>query len=109
MLQQIIALIVVAYFLARLFWQKQKGQIAAGEFVFWLFFWLFSALAIVSLKAIDRLVAGLGFSASGIQVLLYLSIAVLFYLLFRLRLRLSKMDQDLTKIARALSMKDNSK
>ncbi|MDD5291132.1 MAG: DUF2304 domain-containing protein [Patescibacteria group bacterium] len=109
MLQQIIALIIIAFFLARLFWQKQKKQIGANEFIFWLIFWLLAASAIIVLKWIDRLVASLGFSASGIDILIYIAVAVLFYFIFRLRLRLEKMEKDITKIVRKISLDDKNK
>ncbi len=104
MFQQVIALIIIAFFLARLFWQKQKKQIAASDFIFWLIFWLLSAGAVIFLKWIDKLVADLGFSGSGIEVLLYLGVAILFYFIFRLRLRLEKIEQDITKIVREISL-----
>lgn len=105
MLQQIIALIIIAFFLARLYWQKQKNYIGANEFLFWLVFWLLAAALIIALKFIDRLVAGLGFSGSGIEVLLYLSVAVLFYFVFRLRLKLEKIEKDITKIVQNIALK----
>ncbi|MEK7557769.1 MAG: DUF2304 domain-containing protein [Patescibacteria group bacterium] len=105
MFQQTLALIVIVFFLARLFWQKQKKQIAIAEFIFWLFFWLISAGAIISLKWLDKIVASLGFTASGINILLYLSVAVLFYLIFRLRLKLSKIERDITKLVRHIALK----
>jgi len=106
MLQQTLALIVIAFFLVRLFWQKQKKQISYAEFIFWLFFWSVGAVAIISLKWLDRIVANFGFTASGISILSYLSVAVLFYLIFRLRLKLNKMQQDITKITRHIALKD---
>lgn len=105
MFQQILALIIIIFFLARLFWQKQKKEIGANEFVFWLVFWCLSAGLIISLKSIDKLVARLGFSGSGIEILLYLGIAVLFYFIFKLRLRLEKTEKDITKIIRSLALK----
>lgn len=105
MIQQLIALIIIAFFLARLYWQKQKNYIGLNEFLFWLVFWLLAALLIVGLKFIDLLVADLGFSGSGIQVLLYLSVAILFYLIFRLRLKLEKIEKDITKIVENIALK----
>jgi hypothetical protein len=104
MQQQILALFIIAFFLARLFWQKQKKQIPANEFIFWLIFWLLAAGAVITLKWIDKLVAQLGFSGSGIEVLLYLGVAILFYFIFRLRLRLEKIERDITKIIRAIAL-----
>lgn len=103
--QQYLALIIILFFLFRLYRQRKTKQIAPGEFVFWLVFWLIAALAVISLKWIDRLVAELGFSGSGIEVLLYLGIAVLFYFVFRLRLKLEKMERDITKIVSEIAMK----
>ena len=106
MLQQIIALIIIAFFLARLYWQKQKNHIGLNEFVFWLIFWILAALLIIGLKFIDQLVVYLGFSGTGIEVLLYLSVAVLFYFIFRLRLKLEKIEKDITKIVKHIALKD---
>ncbi|MEA3463648.1 MAG: DUF2304 domain-containing protein [Patescibacteria group bacterium] len=104
-MQQIIALIIIAFFLSRLFWQKQKKQISANEFIFWLFFWLLAAGAIICLKWIDKLAVSLGFSARGIEVLLYIAVVILFYFIFKLRLRLEKMEKNITKIVREITLK----
>jgi len=106
MLQQILALIIIGFFLVRLFWQKRKKQIGANEFIFWLVFWCLAAILILSLKWIDKLVADLGFSGMGIEVLLYLGIAILFYFIFRLRLKLEKIEKNITKIIREMAIKD---
>lgn len=105
MQQQIIALIIISYFLARLFWQKQKKEINVNEFVFWFIFWLFAAGAIVLLKWIDKIVASMGFSGSGIEVLIYISIVILFYFIFKLRLKMEKIEKNITKIVREISLK----
>lgn len=106
MLQQIIALIIIASILTRLYWQKQKNYIGLNEFLFWLVFWFLAAGLIIALKFIDRLVAGLGFSGSGIEILLYLSVAMLFYFIFRLRLKLEKIEKNITKIVQNIALKD---
>ncbi|KKQ60854.1 MAG: hypothetical protein US81_C0012G0011 [Parcubacteria group bacterium GW2011_GWE2_38_18] len=104
MFQQISALAIILFFVFRLIWQKKNKQIANNEFKFWLFFWLIASLTVMSLKWLDQIVAKLGFSGSGIEVLLYVSTAVIFYLIFRLRLRLTKMEQNLTKIVTEIAL-----
>jgi len=109
MLQQIIALIIIAFILARLFWQKQKEKISASEFIFWLVFWCVSALAIIFLKWIDLVVSDLGFSSTGINFLIYLGMVLLFYLIFKINLKLEKMDREITKIVREEALKNRNK
>lgn len=104
MFQQIIALIIICFFLARLLWQKQKKQIGGGEFLFWLSFWIVAAAAIAGIKWIDKLLAQLGFSGSGIEVLFYLAVIILFYLIFKIRLRQEKQEKEITKITRKIAL-----
>lgn len=107
-MQSLLAVLIIAFFLSRLIWQKKKQQINRNEFVFWLIFWLLALLAMLLLKQLDALVESLGFSASGIQVLLYLAVAILLYFIFRIRLRLAKMDKQISKIIEhiAINKKD---
>lgn len=106
MIQQILAIAVILFFIARLFWQRKKEEISRAGFLFWLGFWSLAALAIIFIKQIDRLVAGLGFSALGIDVLFYVAVVLLFYAVFRLRLRQEKIERNITKITREIAMKE---
>jgi len=106
MLQQIIAIFIIVFFIFRLIKQKKKKDINNNEFSLWLIFWLLALTAIILIKQIDSLVAWLGFSGEGINFLIYLAVLALFYLVFRLQLSLAKLDRDLTKIIRHLSLND---
>lgn len=107
MLQQIIAIIIILFFVVRLFLLKKNKKIAGGEFIFWLAFWILAAASVLFLKSLDRFVAGLGFSASAINILVYVAVIILFYMNFRLRLKVEKMDKDITKLIRALALDEN--
>jgi small membrane protein len=109
MLQQSIALLIILFFIVRLFILKKKGLLPAGEFIFWLAFWFLAGASVLSLKWIDELVAKFGFSASGINFLAYLAILILFYLVFRLRLKAEKMSKDITEVARIIAINNNKK
>jgi len=106
MLQQIIALVIILFFVFRLFGQKMKHKISGNEFGLWLGFWIIAAAAIIFIKDIDRLVKSFGFSGAGINFLIYLAVLALFYLIFRLRLDLAKMDKNLTELARQNALND---
>ncbi|MHB8903844.1 MAG: DUF2304 family protein [Patescibacteria group bacterium] len=104
MLQQIIAIIIILFFIAKLNNQKKKKEISRNEFWLWLSFWILALVAIIFIKQIDNLVHVLGFSGSGINFLIYLAVMALFYLVFRLRLNIAKLDKNLTEVVRIVTI-----
>ena len=105
MLQQIIAIIIIAFFLVRLFKQRKKKEINGSEFLLWLIFWLIALGAIIFIRQIDTLVAYLGFSGAAINFLVYLAILALIYQVFRMRLKIAKMDKNISELNQALTLK----
>lgn len=104
--QQIIAILIIVFFILKLYKQKKKGEIGQNEYILWLSFWSLAALAIAFIKQIDLLVAKLGLAASGISFLIYLSVLILFYFVFRMRLKIAKFDRELTELARMMAIKE---
>lgn len=104
MIQQLLGLLIIAFIVSRQVILYKKQLLAKGEFYFWLLFWLLAAIAIIFIKEIDSLVAKLGFSGSGINVLLYLAVITSFYFIFRMRLRLAKIEKDITQIVREVAI-----
>jgi len=105
MTQQIIALLFILLFVLRLYQQRKKKQINGNEFLFWLSFWSLGAIAIIFIKQLDSLLAQLGFSSGGINFLLYLSVLSLFYFIFKLRLKINKLEKNLTDLVREIALK----
>ena len=106
MWQQVIAVLIIIFFLFRLFYQLKKQKISRNEFLMWLIFWVLALLAVIFIRVIDKLVGQLGFSGAGIDALVYAGVIILFYLVFRMRLAIIKQDKEITKIIRAISLKD---
>jgi hypothetical protein len=105
MLQQILALLVIAFFLLRLLSQKKKKQINGSEFLLWLIFWLVALGAVIFIRQIDTLVAWLGFSGSAINIFVYLVVLALIYQVFRMRLVIAKMEKNISTLNQALTLK----
>jgi len=105
MLQQILAFIVIAFFLIRLFKQKNKKQISGNEFLLWLTFWVISLAAIIFIKQIDHLLNVFGFSGAAINFLVYVVVLALIYQVFQMSLKIAKMDKNLSEINQALTLK----
>jgi hypothetical protein len=107
--QQIIALLIITLFIFQLVKQKKRKEIGINEYGLWLTLWIIAGLAIIFLKQIDTLLASIGLSASAINFLIYLSVLVLFYFVFKMRLTISKLDRNLTKLTRIISLQEVDK
>ncbi len=105
MLQQIIAIIIIAFFVFRLFGQKRRKTIGGSEFALWLVFWLLALGAIIFIRQIDVFVAYLGFSGAAINFLVYFAILALLYQVFRMRLKIAKLDKSISELNQALTLK----
>ncbi len=106
--QQLIALVIILIFVVKLFKQRKKEVINQTEFFWWLIFWSIAGIAIIFIKNIDIFLVRLGISASGINFLFYISVLILFYFVFRLRLTIAKLDRQLTDLARQIAIKEAS-
>ncbi|MDA3803109.1 MAG: DUF2304 domain-containing protein [Patescibacteria group bacterium] len=107
--QQIIAILIILVFVYQLTKQKKRKEIGINEYGLWLTLWTIAGLAIIFLKQIDTLLASIGLSASAINFLIYLSVLVLFYFVFKMRLTISKLDRNLTKLTRVVGLKEAEK
>ncbi len=104
MFQQAIAILVIIFIYSRVLAQKKRGSITASEFILWTLFWSCGLVAIIFIKKIDALAAQIGFSGKGIEVLLYLATALLFYLYIKVRLRIARMEKEITRIVRQIAV-----
>jgi hypothetical protein len=105
MWQQIIAIIIITFFIFRLFQQKKNQAINGSELFLWLSFWLIALGAIIFIRQIDALLAYLGFSGAAINFFVYFSILALIYQVFRMRLKMAKMDKNISELNQALTLK----
>jgi hypothetical protein len=105
MFQQLFALIIILFFISRIIWQKKKNKINRNEFIFWLSFWIIAGNAILFLKYIDKLVGFLGFSGTGIDILFYIAVVILVYLVFKIRIRQARIEKNITELVRNISLK----
>jgi len=108
MLQQLIAIILLVGFIYRLTQQFRKDLLPRNEFIFWLVFWSGSLLMVIFLKPLDALVNSLGFSGTAIEELFYFGTIILFYLIFRLRLRLANSEKRLARLISDLAITEST-
>ncbi len=102
---QILAIIFVVFTLWRVVAKYRRHELQRLEFLSWLFFWLAVGAAFLSPRALTRLANFLGIGR-GADLVLYLAVLAVFYLMFRIFVRLEKMEREITKIIRQQAIRD---
>ena len=96
---QIILILVIVLIVFRLLYQLKNKAIGLSQFFIWLLIWL-SAMVVIWYPNITTYLAGILGIGRGVDLVIYVSTVVIFYLMFRLLLRIEKIERDITKIVR---------
>jgi hypothetical protein len=100
---QVILIAFALFALSRTLVRFHEGKLTRVSFALWALFWL-AAAAVVALPRTTEWFAGLLGVGRGVDAVLYLSVALLFYLLFRIFIRLDRMERDITAIIREVGL-----
>ncbi len=86
----------------------QKREAHVQTFVVWTFFWFLVIVLVWQPNLTDYLAAFLQVTR-GADAIFYLSLILIFYLFFKLFIKLERIDQDITKVVRELALRDQEK
>lgn len=107
---KIITLILVVLLVMRVGDKFKKKALSFKEALFWGVLWFAVGVVVLYPRLADQLAAALGLqTATGIDLVVYVAVAVVFYLVFRLYVRLDKVEHNLTKLSRHLALRDEDK
>lgn len=84
--------------------KKRSGLLSLGGAIFWILFWLLAVVFVWWPDSTTILANKFGIGR-GADLVLYVSLATIFYLLFRLGVRLELINRDLTKVTRDKTLK----
>ena len=101
MVIQYAILIFVVFVIVKTIRQHRNKQVSTPSMYIWLGFWILLALAALSPKSTDIFASYVGV-ARGADLLVYISILILFYSIFRLLARVQKLQQEMTLLVRTL-------
>jgi hypothetical protein len=102
---QIIASVFLIFALLKVFWKYKGKQISFKEFFFWALLWVVIGVVfwLPQTTSFFANILGIG---RGVDLVIYTSIVLIFYLIFRIFIRLDKQQQEITKIVRSLALTD---
>jgi hypothetical protein len=97
---QVILIASIVLMVLRLLYQLKKKNINLGQFLIWLIIWL-SAIVVIWYPQVTTYLADILGVGRGVDLVIYVSVVAVFYLMFRLLVRIEKIERDITKIVRS--------
>lgn len=105
---QVILIILILFPISRVFLRFKDGQLTPPFFVFWLTVWTTALIILIFPSLTTKIARTVGINR-GIDVVVYLSIAVLFYLVFRIYVSIENIRKEISDVVRTVSYKNIKK
>ena len=105
---QIILIIFVLFALSRAWLRYREGSIKASEFGFWLLIWG-AAIITIAYPASAGYVSGILGIGRPADLILYVAVALLFYLVFRVYVAVDGIEEKITTIVKEVAISRGKK
>ena len=99
-------IILIILIISRVVMRWREKSLSAREFIFWLLFWLSAGAVALQPDWTGIIAQRLGIGR-GADLVVYLSLVAIFYLLFRIQIQQKKTEREITKIVRKISLDDD--
>lgn len=102
---QLIVVIFCLYAALRVGQKARSRAMSPRWAIFWLVFWAGVALVVALPWTTSLLAARLGVTR-GVDLVVYVSVIAIFYLIFRLTIKIEKLESNITRLVREVSLRD---
>jgi len=99
MLIQIVVSLFALFAIFNLIGRKKKQALKWSEFWGWILFWAATIIAVWVPNSLTKLANFFGIGR-GADLVLYVGLVAVFYFIFRIYVRIEKMERNITKIVR---------
>lgn len=108
MIIRAILIIFLAFAASRVYLQLKRGALQILSFLFWISVFLGAMIFIINPNLTGSLAKFLGIGR-GADVIIYFSIVLLFYLLFRIYIYIENLHHEITELISQLALKEDKK
>ncbi len=102
---QIIIVAFAAYALSRAVVRFRSGELHLGQMALWSLFWVVVATVALLPQTTSWVAAAVGVGR-GADLVIYCSIIALFYAVFRLFVRIERMERNITTLVREVGLRE---
>jgi hypothetical protein len=100
---QVLLILFLLFAISRVILRHKDGNLTLGEFLFWFGLFTFALLGVIEPAFTTYVAETLGIGR-GADVVMYASIALLFYLIFRTNIHLEETRHEITKLVRLIAL-----
>ncbi len=102
---QYLLVFLVLLIIYRVFIKWKQGFLGFRDLLFWVVFWVVVGVIVVRPEITSFLanVVGVG---RGADLVIYLSIVLIFYIIFQITVKIERLERNITKIVRTIAIKD---
>ena len=100
---QIILLALILFFISRVILRAREKVIPIKTAIFWLIIWLAALVGILLPKTTTQIAEIFGVGR-GVDIIVYISLALLFYLVFRVYVMIEDLRRDITSLVRQIAL-----
>lgn len=105
---QILVILFVIFAWSRVFLRLRDNHISIGEFSFWSIIWI-AVLVVTLFPGLTSMLSEFVGIGRGMDLVVYGSVVVLFYLMFRLYVKIDTQNKEVTKLVREMAIQNVKK
>ncbi len=94
--------------MTRVLRQFRQGTLTIAWLIVWMFFWILVGAVVLVPQTADMLASLVGVGR-GADFIIYISLVALFYLLFRLFVKIEDVEREITRLVRKLAIEEGEK
>lgn len=104
---QIFLLAVILFSLSRVYLRFREGVLSPSASVFWFVIWV-GALVVVLMPQTTSRIAEVFGVGRGVDIIVYISLAILFYLVFRIYVMIEDLRREISFLIRHIAIKNST-
>lgn len=102
---QIILIFFFLFAIIKVITRQRAKELTVGGTVWWILFWLVAGVVVILPDTSSYFAKFVGIGR-GADLVIYVSLATLFFLVFKLMVRIEHLNKDITKLTREETLKD---
>ncbi|MFA6427512.1 MAG: DUF2304 domain-containing protein [Candidatus Magasanikbacteria bacterium] len=102
---QILVVIFSLFAIIGVISKKREGLLGPKGTAFWFLFWVAVSAAVLWPNGLQIIADHIGIGR-GVDVVIYIALALLFYIIFRMNIKIEGLKRDLTKVVRDKALED---